>query len=239
MKVIVTLNDESREVNCGIYVYSLPSYLFFVRMFPKLISKRIKKFGNIFYATDNLTEKKEIYKILDKELHFSDNTRNVFLDNLDKIILKMNLSSKLKICIISDSEDERVYAVINKISVYSKSIYLVTDSESFFDKICENTLQNYGIGVILKKYSEIRGYDFGIILNSKYTDFENTAKFIVNLSDQNISAEYEIDDLIPYNSTEISNIKIKKYSFLEKNCENFNLSWKKSQKKLTNPKNSI
>ena len=78
-----------------------------------------------------------------------------------------------------------------------------------------------------------------LVVNSKVNNFESFSEYIINLSDNEVTAEYVLEDLIPYNLKELSSIKIKKCFFVEENSEKFNLKWKKSQNKLTNLKKCI
>ena len=228
MKVVVTVNEKTRKITDEILLYSVCNNKFLLKLFIGGITKKLKKAGDIFYATEELKKYPQIYEILNKKLGFYIFTNSVYLEYLDVIIKKMQLSSYLKICIFSRENDDKLLKVIYKIKGYVKVIYLVTDDEALFEKTREEIFEKYGIGVILKKHIEIKNYDIGIILNYNISDYNNTARYIINLSDCEIEGKCILYDIIPYGYNKIQGLHMKKSCLLEKSSENFNLCWKKS-----------
>lgn len=235
MKIIVESGKKKnfRKINNDTFLCVLPSR-------PILLSKIIyKKFikslpcpeENSYYKTKTLDEK--LCKKLNKITNFTqEKSTDIFLLHIEKIIKTLNTGAKMKICIFSDLPDERIYKLCDRINPFTDILYLVTQNEDFYDKISSYTMENHGLVMTLKQFSESVRADINIILNSNETDFSKNSGYSINLSDKNITAEKTLYDIIPIDAGDFSGIEIKKCQFLNENCENFNLIWRNYQKSV-------
>lgn len=204
------------------------------RRFPKLSYKKfLKQIGatknDIFYASKNI--KKRTLKKLSRITAFSKiNTTEIFLNNIGNIVKHINAGEKMNICIYSDKKDERIFNLISSVNSFCSIIYLITKDENLYEEASEYALENHGIAINLKQFSQINEAHLSIVLNSPKTDFSHKSGGVINLSDTPLKAQKILADISPLNLPADFRTDIEKCVFLEKDCQKFDLIWKNSQK---------
>lgn len=230
MKIIVDIAKKKEVIKID-----EETFLFVLNdKFPLLSYKKFLKLTGVsekdtYYLTKNANGK--IKNKLSGITSFSEiKTSEIFLKNMKNIIKNISTGEKMNICIYAYKKDSRIFELISYVSDFCSVIYLVTDDENFYEDVTDYSLENHGIAINLKQFGEIRNTPVNIILNSKKDDFSEFGGCIINLSDIELKANKILCDISPLNFKEKSKINIEKCCFLEKDCQNFNLIWKNSQK---------
>lgn len=239
MKIIISSGKKKkiRKINDDIFLLILPENLKFLsahilKSFPKKIPY-CKNFE--LYRADNL--KSDICKKLENRFEFSvKKPSDCFFSHIGNIVKAISTGDGLRVLIVSDKPDERIFGLCEEINPYCKILMLSTNDEKFYEKISDCCLEKYGLIITLKECDEVRNADINIIFNSRRENFSFQNGFTINLSEKNIFAKKLLYDIVPNNYGDFSNVEIKKCQFLPSKCENFNLIWKNSQKSVDKSK---
>lgn len=227
MNIIVNTGKKEKVIKISeeTFLCILPSSLLKSRY--KRMLKLIGATENdIYYVTENINPK--ILKALSHITAFSEiNTAEIFFSNISNILKNISVGEKMDICIYSEKEDDRIFKLISSVNNFCSVIYLATKNDSFYEKVADYALTNYGIGI---QSRETNTALINIVLNTEDRDFLNKNGYVINLSEIELEAKNLLYDILPCNLKSSIRINIKKCCFLEENCQNFNLIWKNSQK---------
>lgn len=235
MKIIVDSGrkKELRKINDEILLCVLPYKFTFAAkfLFIKFIRSLPSPQSLMFYHTETLSPK--ILKKLSETTDFkNERITDIFLSQAGNILKTLNTGTKMRVCIFSDTADERIFCLCDRVNPFCDMLYIVTQDENFYEKISDYTLEKYGLAITLRQFSKINTADVNIILNSSETNFSYKSGYTINLSENEICANKLLSDIIPLNNGDFSGIEIKKCLFLTEKTENFNLIWKNSQKSV-------
>lgn len=226
MKIIIDAGKKKELIKLGNEtVLCILGKRFPIMSYKKFL-KEIGEIENDIYISENIKKRlsEKIFSITEfKKI----NTTEIFLKNIEKIIRHIKTDEKITISIYSDKKDERIFNLISSLNTFCSVIHLITKDENFYENVSEYALLNYGLAVNLKKSAPS---SLNIILNSEITDFSDKNGYVINLSDNELTAQKILDDILPLNLPKDLKTDIKKCIFLEEDCQKFDLIWKNSQK---------
>ncbi len=144
------------------------------RRFPKLVSKIRKDFTRIYF-----TEEMKIYPNLCHEI----SQGACFFRHLPAILSQMAPQDVSDVGILCEHEDPRLIPLAELLSQFSPSVSIVTEKDSFFERVSQNLLRSHGLSLNQKSPSDIRIKRLLILLNTSDRNCCSHGEFLIDLND--------------------------------------------------------